>query len=229
MTRASSGYLDQRSVAARWGWLLVLLLHLLMWALLREVRRSEPSAPEPKVSSGWLIPIPLLLAKKQAAEDVEPPLLRLKPSLAPRLTAQQRTDNLAARPVPSPGISISNSGAETAALNPAKELKPSPLAPSPERLKLGLPARPASAAQSTPAQMAAQDPRGNSHRPDMGERMAAALGSDPSLREEIINPGHRRFRQGSSCIDVQDTRNSQLNPFDESARMGAKLMSKCKD
>ncbi|MCV2366707.1 hypothetical protein [Roseateles oligotrophus] len=219
MTQASRNYLNQRSVAARWGWLLVLLLHLLMWALLREVRRHESLPPESKVSSGWLIPMPPLLTKKHRPEQAEP--------LRPRSAPNPRTSSLASPTLaPLPPIGMTANAADISA---GKAPEASPMERGPERLKLGLPARPASAAQSTPAQMAATDPRGNSHRPDMGERMAAALGSDPSLREEIIAPGHRRFRQGSTCLDVQDTRNSQLNPFDENARMGAKLVSKCKE
>ena len=225
LTQASRGYLERRSVVARWGWVLVLLLHLLALGLLRELRRSEPLPASAQQTRVWLITLPLPSPKKRP----DPTEIEAK---APRSSASPQAKRIAVSTLPLP-INTANGtptiAPSTTAVTAAQEPLPGPPGQAPARLNLNLPARAASGAQSTPAQMAARDPRSNSHRPDMGERMALALGSDPSLREEIINPGHRRIRQGSTCIDINDTRNSQLNPFDENARMGPKLTSKCKN
>ncbi|WP_310389904.1 hypothetical protein [Roseateles sp.] len=205
--------------------LLLLVMHMAVWLGLdahwryaQKARHTQTIAPHIQVS---LLAPP---ARKQVAEVLPSrgPVQLAKPRVS-SLAAPARQDDEQASDVQaskSSSIAAPNSTVETSA--PAQAHRP------PERLNLALPARAASGARGTPAQMAAQDPRANSHGPDMGERMAVALGSDPTLREELIAPGHRRFRQGSTCLDVNDTRNSQLNPFDENARMGSKLVSKCK-
>ncbi|MFY7864544.1 hypothetical protein [Roseateles sp.] len=231
MTLTDAGYLQRRSGAAAWSWLIVVLLHLLGLGLLRELQRSEPwprhaSNAAQNETRSWLVAIPLLRSKPapQAPAKVR----------APALASSSQTtapSSLVENPEIKPSAAPTSTAISNTLSKPISSTTASPAEPklATERLNLSLPARPASAAANSPAQMAALDPRGNTRRPDMGARMAEALGSDPSLREEVINPGHRRFRQGSTCIDVNDTRDSQLNPFDESARMGAKLMSKCKD
>lgn len=199
---------------------LLVLVHLL--ALLGlNVHRLRPAQP---VAGKALIQFKLLPARvptRQAHLPAQPrhSILRLSPAAATRATAvgpELPGPDSRARQTATTPVQASESN-ETAAVQA-----------SAQRLNLALPAKPASGAQPAPAQWAAMDPRANSHRPDFGERMAAALGSDPRLREEIINPGHRRIRQGSRCVDVQDTRNAQINPFNENARMGPKLMSACK-
>ena len=230
MTVVSRGYLEGRSKAASWGWLIVVLLHLLGLGLLRELQRSELAPRQAKIAAqsetrGWLVAMPLLKPKpkqlpkpKQAGKPEEA-------TLAPRASITAPSSLATSPQIMQSAAPFSN------AMSNAISLPPAPLGPpklASERLILSLPTRPASAAANSAAQLAALDPRSNSRRPDMGERMAVALGSDPSLREEIINPGHRRFRQGSTCIYVNDTRDSQLHPFDEKTR-GAKLASPCKD
>jgi hypothetical protein len=199
---------------------LLVLMHLLALQGLNGHRQS-PAQP---AAGKALIQISLLPARVPARQ------VRLPAQ--PRHSALRRSAAATAlTPAVNPEMPNPDSQDRQAATTPDKASEstgPAPVKPLAQRLNLALPGKPASGAQPAPAQWAAMDPRANSHRPDFGERMAAAIGSDPTLREEIINPGHRRIRQGSRCLDLKDTRNSQINPFDETARMGPKLMSACK-
>ncbi|MCV2349135.1 hypothetical protein [Paucibacter sp. Y2R2-4] len=212
-----------------WGALLVLLLHLLVLGLLMSARLKSP---KPLAAQGLvqlrLIPWLAESASKQertvASKKAEPTAMprslpmplpsrsSLSPALSPSRQAEGEQSTAASKPTANTNISAPKSLAEA----------PAPAASSPLNLAL-----PSASLDRAPALAALRDPRSNTHRPDFGERMAIALGSDPSLREEIIAPGHRRFRKGSSCFDVQDSRDSQINPFDERTR-GNKLISPCK-
>lgn len=209
---------------------LLALLHLGLWLGLDARWRGKPPrlAEAPRVQMIQLG----LIAGLPARNRRDDPSAKRGRTAGRLVSPAQHSAGAKSKQAPA-GAEALDAGAHTEAgatetINAAQSSQTTQTAQGPERLKLGLPARSASGVPGTPAQLAAQDPRSNSRRPDLGERMAAALGSDPTLREEIINPGHRRMRQGSLCLDVNDTRNSQLNPFDENARLGPKLMSKCK-
>ncbi len=226
--RASKPFVLSASRKRPWGLLLVLLLHLLVLGGLFSARLTPPGAtPKPRVVQLRLLPL------RAEAKPSSPPLLRFSadaspPRLATSLPRPSRTP-------PSPSLQVTsslpaeplaiNKGPTTTSSSPTPSSAEAPLAAASSPLNLALPTT--AAPDRSPALAAVRDPRGNTQRADFGERMALALGSDPSRREEIIGPGHRRIRQGSSCYDVNDSRDSQINPFDERTR-GNKLISTCK-
>lgn len=204
-----------------WGALLVLILHLLVLGLWMSTRVKSP-VPVAVPSLVQLRLIPWLA--EPAAKQERPVESKKKTDSAetPRLSPVPPRSSLS--PNPTPSSQAEGEQSTSTSISSPKPLAeaPTPAASSPLNLAL-----PSASLDRTPALAALRDPRSNTHRPDFGERMAIALGSDPSLREEIIAPGHRRFRKGSSCFDVQDSRDSQINPFDERTR-GNKLISPCK-
>ncbi len=86
---------------------------------------------------------------------------------------------------------------------------------------------PAGGAKSAARSPATADPRANSARATLPERMARALGSDTHLTEEARAAGTVRLRQGSACVDLKATRASQLFPFDQSTRPSPRLAEAC--
>lgn len=201
-----------------WGALLVVLLHLLVLALWMSTRLKSPvPAAAPGLVQLRLIP---WLAESAAKQERPVESKKTDSAATPRNAPLPPRSSLSPSATPSPQAE----GEASTSISAPKPLAeaPAPAASSPLNLAL-----PSASLDRTPALAALRDPRSNSHRPDFGERMAIALGSDPSLREEVIAPGHRRFRKGSSCFDVQDSRDSQINPFDERTR-GNKLISPCK-
>ncbi|MEJ6005518.1 hypothetical protein WG899_08165 [Paucibacter sp. AS339] len=205
-----------------WGAVLVLLLHVGVLGLLMSTKlQSKMPVPVQGLIQLRLIP---WLADSASPKDRRP---KDKPVLQSSLPL--------ARPLPlhSPANATdvaADSPSDRVTANAQGISAPAPPASAPESksiapLKLSLPP---TGTDRAPAIAALRDPRSNTQRPDFGERMATALGSDPSLREEIIAPGHRRIRKGSTCVDMNDSRDSQINPFDENARQMPRLMSPCK-
>lgn len=224
MKRAHPDFLHPRSPTRRWAWFGVALLHLLLLALFLQARQSSMNAaakaePQARWVTMRLFNRPSLrpqeLEKKKKPERMTPEI-----RMTGRLPRQAQSATPQALPITAPKEPI------TARLA-AQASPPEPAASSPEPLKLKLPLRQAIGAAISPAEMARLDPRSNTRRPDVGERIASALGS-PEQTEEQIAPGHTRIRQGSSCYDVQDARVSQLFAFDPMARGAPKLVSSCK-
>jgi len=226
VNRSRTDYLRPRSPTRRWAWLGVALLHLLLLAFFLHVRQASLSAtPKAEPQAQWvtmrLFSRPSLRPQARHRDGAE----RMKaetrmPSPLPRQA--QSTTPEAALITASGEPTTARVTAQLPALPP-----PEPAASSPDPLKLKLPLRQAIGAAISPAEMARLDPRSNTRRPDVGERIASALGS-PEQTEEQIAPGHTRIRQGSTCLDVQDARVSQLFAFDPMARGAPKLVSSCK-
>ena len=61
-----------------------------------------------------------------------------------------------------------------------------------------------------------------------GERMARALGTDRTLVEEPLNGDSVRLRQGSDCVVVSRSRESQLDPFNQSVNPSARGVTPCR-
>lgn len=225
MNRSRTDYLHPRSPTRRWAWLGVALLHLMLLAFFLHVRQASFSAmPKAEPQAQWvtmrLFSRPSLRPTERNAERLE----RMKaetrmPHLLPR-------PSLSARPEALTIVSPSETPSRITAQLPVPP-PPEPAASNPDPLKLKLPLRQAIGAPISAAEMARLDPRSNTRRPDVGERIASALGS-PQQTEEAIAPGHTRIREGSSCLDVQDARVSQLFPFDAMGRGAPKMVSSCK-
>ncbi len=200
-------------LAGAWG--AVVLLHLLLWELLTH-GPVQPLAPK----------VPLRVT------------LRLLPSLVARAP-----DEPGAAPLRQPAGSRA---AERRAFVPARADSPLPDAapPAPGPQPITLPAEPPQAAASQPPldlrwrapagrapsearSPALADPRANSTRATLAERMARTLGSDARLTEEARADGTLRLRQGSACVDLKTTRASQLFPFDQSTRPSPRLAEAC--
>lgn len=98
-------------------------------------------------------------------------------------------------------------------------------APGTATLQLALPRRPAASAPP-PASWATQDAR--VHRPlSAGERFAATLGTDLTLRTQALNDGGQRLQRGSGCVEVRPARESQINPFDRTAQALPRQVTGC--
>lgn len=200
-------------LAGAWG--AVVLLHLLLWELLTH-RPVQPLAPK----------LPLRVT------------LRLLPSLVARVPDEPGA-------VPQRQTTGSRA-AQRRALVPARAEGPLPDAapPAPRPQPITVLAEPPQAAASQPPldlrwrapagraptearSPATADPRANSARATLPERMARALGSDTHLTEEARAAGTVRLRQGSACVDLKTTRASQLFPFDQSTRPSPRLAEAC--
>ena len=61
-----------------------------------------------------------------------------------------------------------------------------------------------------------------------GARLARALGSDRTLVEVPLNGDSVRLRQGSDCVVVSRSRESQLDPFNQSVNPSARGVTPCR-
>jgi hypothetical protein len=74
---------------------------------------------------------------------------------------------------------------------------------------------------------ALSDPRANTVRLGLGERMARTIGSDERLLEEARGDGRRRVRQGTTCLDVHPSRAGVIDPIGQSERPNPALVGAC--
>lgn len=225
MNRSHTDYLHPRNPTRRWAWLGVALLHLMLLAFFLHVRQASLGAlPKAEPQAQWvtmrLFSRPSLRPPERSAERSE--RMKAETRMPQPVPRQAQITTRPALTTVSPDEPPNRITAQLPTLPP-----PDPAASSPDPLKLKLPLRQAIGAPISAAEMARLDPRSNTRRPDVGERIASALGS-PQQTEEAIAPGHTRIRQGSSCLDVQDARVSQLFPFDPMARGAPKMVSSCK-
>lgn len=195
-------------------WVAVALAHLLLvWLLALALR------PAPRPLSGasaahrtlWLRVLP-----KATPPTPEPRTAEKRPLIA----------------VPQP---LLRHDALPAAQSPATTMVPVPAqpqaitaplpasAPSAPPLELRLAAPPT---RGTGA-LAREDARLGQHAPTGGERMARALGTDLTLREEAAAEGVQRFRRGNQCIMTRQARDAQLDPYNQSARPIPRLAGNC--
>lgn len=197
---------------------LLALLHLGLLGLMIHQLRAKPSTPlTPPGRQSLLIPLWLNPgkasppeAKRRERQASSAPASQTTRTEARPLKASAPDERLGAISLPAPG--------PAAAAASAMPAQASASAPAPLNLQLpGTAAERALAAQNAkhPAWAASQDPRSNSQRQDMGERMAQALGSDPSRVETITGDGKRRVRQGSTCVDMAEARIARLDPFNQ--------------
>jgi len=197
---------------------LLALLHLGLGGLMIHQLRTKPSVPLAGAGRPTLL-IPLWLkpgrasppeARRSERQASSPPASKAARSKAQPLSPSSADARPGAITLPALGPAAAAASAMPAQAGAS--------APVPLNLQLpGTAAERAQAAQNAkhPAWAATQDPRSNSPRQDMGERMAQALGSDPSRVETITGDGKRRLRQGSTCVDMAEARIARLDPFNQ--------------
>ena len=211
------------------GWAIVLLVHIVMLAMFFHARQSSlVGLPKPPAQGQW---VSMRLLSRPALLPMAPkPKPEMRRQASPPGTARARAEqSLAASPTsPAPATAEPGPNAITWVAPPPAPAPPQAKAQaSPAPLQLGLPGRAASGALPGLAEMVRRDPRANTQRLSVEARIASALGN-AEMSEESIKPGHTRFRQGSSCVDVQEARVSELFAFDAVARGAPKLVSACK-
>jgi len=211
------------------GWAVVLFVHFVLLALFFQARQASlqglPKAP----AQGQWVSMRLLSRPSLLPMTSRPKPERVRQVSPPGSVRPRAEPGVAASPLsPAPASAEPGPNAITWVAPPAAPASPQASAQaSPAPLQLGLPGRAASGALPGLAEMVRRDPRANTQRLSVEARIAKAVGN-AEMSEESIKPGHTRFRQSSSCIDVQDARVSELFAFDAVARGAPKLVSACK-
>jgi len=156
----------------------------------------------------------------------EPPLvvqlLTMPPARAPRAPSPAPERPAPARPLPArrepqaitlPVPEAAPAAPAAAASAPAPVAADGP-ASAPAPLDLRLPrSRSASVGTRNPA---LDDPRSNTPRAALEDRIGAAMGGDGRWVAERIDNDRVRFRRGGTCVEVQRSRAEQLDSFNSS-------------
>jgi hypothetical protein len=177
-----------------------------------------------------LLGLSLALRPQTALHPSGPPTLPLTVRLLemPRLlrqTAQPDEAPSARRPAaPLPRALPAPIGAITLPAEPPAEpaSAPQPVAHSERPIDLQLRRQ---AVPRTAADLARDDPRANSVRPNFEQRLSNAL--DTRVIEQDLGNGRGRFRQGDRCVEVHDSRSAQIDPFNPSAATTPKGAMPC--
>lgn len=218
MTQAMAVAMPNRAVALRRPLLLGLLalLHLgLAWLMVQQLRAKPIAPPSRQAKQTVLVPVWLNTGRGKSYSS---PRGEQRANTVPASKVSKTEQQPAQTSQPEERITTS-----ITLITPstAPSMATAASAPAPTPLNLKLPGSAQERAQASqdpnrPAFAATQDPRSNSVRPDLGERMAIALGSDPRRVETITGDGKRRVRQGSLCLDMEQPRMAQLDPFNQS-------------
>lgn len=176
--------------------------------------------------------------RAQANPPVTSVTLRLRAAAtgpAPRHEPQERRQPsmppIGLQPLPVPEVMIQTDPAPVRTVSPASPstaMRMEPAASAPVRpLDLSLPPGAAQPGSASMAARATQDPRTNSARRSLEDRIATATGGPPAS-EERLSGTRRRFRDGrGGCIEVEESRVAQNNPMDPRWRDMPGLVSKC--
>lgn len=227
-----------RSPRRAFGVLAVVAAHLvlLLAALQATVptRRGEPNPAAERPALWWLWPVTPAARPAPVAEPSRPlPTRTPAPRLPP--TAAARTA-MPAAPPREPAVVDRTPASDAAPADRSAAITPSTTGPAPPAngagpalrpapLQLALPRRPP-ASEPPPAAWATQDPRVATPR-SAGDRFAATLGTDLTLKVQPLNGGGQRFQQGTGCVEVRPAREAQINPFDRSAQALPRQVTGC--
>ena len=198
----------------------VFALHVLgLVALMAQPRGLDRSPARPVQPPIWLRllrpaqpPTPRAAVAPPLAPPVRPTVrpigrgITVAPALQ-ALTAPATTPS-------SPAASASESPAATAAPTPVAANPSATQAAAP--LNLDLPRAASAAWRQRP--LALDDLRANTARATFEEKLAAALGGDGVWQEEKLDNDRTRFRRGNTCVEVQRSREAQLDPTSDRAR-----------
>ena len=151
----------------------------------------------------------------------------LAPQGMPAVKAPARRGQAAITP-PAPSALAAREDAPASALlvEPAAS---EPIAPRP--LNLTLPRRSADLNATPPDGVAEalREARTNNRRGGPWERLPSALGTDRTLTEERLQDGTSvRLRRGVDCVIVSQSRESQLDPFNQSVNPSARGVAPCR-
>lgn len=167
---------------------------------------------------------------------------RTSPHSRPPLTVQLVWQHLSrATPPAQPTRSEAEPVRPARAARPVQEARPlissAPAAADPALQAITLPeaapaesARPAATAASAPAPLnlalpqgasapwrqrsqALDDPRSNTPKLTMEEKLVMAMGGNGQWTEEVIDADHRRLRRGNMCVYMQRSAASRIDPF----------------
>lgn len=205
MAKPERRFVTLAAVAALHGAVLLALLQAGVWR-----DRGRPPAPKPALEVTLLLPAPA------------PP----SPA-APRIPRPPpRADLPRPRPVPTPEAALQVPAAAALPADPAPSVLAAPIPQEPAAsaavpLQLTLPR---SATRRAPA---LDDPRANTARPTLEAQIAAALGGEGALTEERLSDGVVRFRRGKACVEVHETRDVALDPFNQSVFHKPRLARSC--
>lgn len=184
----------------------VLALHLVVMAgALRLGVWPERTAPKSLPPLAVQLIWQRLTALAPPAEKAQPQTVRPK-----RTTRPAQPDRLA------PAITPAAAGPTLQAITlpaatPTDPAGPATASASAPPLNLALP-RGASAPWRQRSQ-ALDDPRSNTPKLTMEQKLAMAMGGVGNWVEEIIDADHRRMRRGNLCVYLQRPAAAQLDPF----------------
>lgn len=205
---------------------LMLALHVMVgWLLVAASSRSAAPGASARVTVfvvPWAVRPPVPAAQATDRQRGEPGAANRAARPAPGPAPTAAFAPLAVPAVtmePTAGAGPAAAGAEPAASEPQAR----PLNLALPRLRNG----PRGSAGALLGE-ALDDPRIQAPRGGIGERMARALGSDRTLIEEPLNGDSVRLRQGTDCAIVSRSRESQLDPFNQSANPSARGVTPCR-
>lgn len=187
-------------------------LHLGFTALFWRVPLApRQESPPHVISAQWWQPPPAAPTARRA----ESPATRT----APPTPAARR---LPAGPVAKPSMS-----ADFPVASPSPAASAAPAAPPQADTARPLDLELKPMATDRPSLAVRDDPRVQSRAPTPGERMAATLGTDTTLRTESRGDGRWRIRQGTGCVDMRPSRAAQVDPSSQTTRPVPNLAEAC--
>lgn len=191
----------------------VVALHLaLLAALWLQRPATPPRTPAAPLSTVWLLPAPAARAQRPAPA---PPAPAPRPERPPR--PQARADTAPAATAPAAETPVAEAAANA--------VPPAAAATEPPRSALRLTLPPGYASSTAAARNPAlSDPRSNTGRPTLEDRIAAVTGGAgawveenvPDNRAEAVGAqgDHRSvFRRGDTCVEVFRSRITDVDPF----------------
>ena len=212
----------------RWpGTVAVVLLHLVLLGALMTVRpghRTGPPATTVVPLLRWLAPAP---ANSQVPQAAARPAARTgdKPATpspqAPRAEPQAITVPATTPPGRAADPAVDPAGTAAVAA-------PAQTASTPASTPLNL-AWPGSgrAAPPSPAAQAARAAKAEAAL-DRDARLANALGTDTTLRSQVLADGTLRLRQGAGCVDAHPSRAQGLDTFNQSTHPLPRSVESCR-
>ncbi|MFT7774741.1 hypothetical protein [Roseateles sp.] len=154
-----------------------------------------------------------LVQPRQLPPPPEPPA-----TLAPRLPSPDL-------PIPAPPV-FSTETPSPVAVSPATAAPPTPAAAAePPRTTLRLTLPPGYAASASTRSAALNDPRSNTRRLTLEDRIANAAAVTADWVEERTSDGRMRRRRGDTCVETEESRIATIDRFNENVAPRAVKMT----
>ncbi len=194
----------------------VLGLHALVWLTWR---MSQPSAPGTRATAE---PPPLIVRLLAPPAETASPH---KPPAMPSAQARRPAASPAERPAFTAQPITMPSTADVAA-SPTTGSATPPVQPASAPLRLDLTLRQAGNSASPEIAAALDDRRVRTPKLSWEQRTANRL--DPRVREEVLDDGRLRLRQGDDCVIVAASRHAQLNPINQGTGTSPRGVMPCR-